>query len=68
MQCWRQTVTNEAQTSEAEVINKGLIVEDHVGHVHANDLGEVTIPSMGTSSVLSTTFLTLCADLAHSAW
>lgn len=53
MQCWRQTVTNEAQTSEAEVINKGLIVEDHVGHVHANDLGEVTIPSMGTSSVLS---------------
>lgn len=56
--------TQTVMTSEAQVINMGLIVEDHVGHVLANDPAE----HGDLICLVSVTFLTLCADLAHSAW
>ena len=43
-----KNATQTVMVNEAQTINKDLAVEDPIGHVRANDMGRVKLPSMGS--------------------
>lgn len=55
--------------NEAQVIVRGLSVEDHMSHISVNRIVKVKFHGHGDPVSLShATFPTLCIDLRHRSW